>query len=46
MRRMERVVTDIYSFTDFRNGGFSYVDKTDEMLTMVSGYYIEERTEG
>lgn len=43
---MKRVEIGIRSFADSRNDGSAYVDKTDEMLIMVSGYYVEERMEG
>ena len=34
---MERISTDIYTFSEFRNGGFTYVDKTDLLYAMASG---------
>ena len=34
---MERVATDIYTFSELRNGGFTYVDKTDALYAMASG---------
>ena len=34
---MERVATDIYTFSELRNGGFTYVDKTDTFFYMASG---------
>ena len=34
---MERIATDIYAFSELRNGGFTYVDKTDSLLRMASG---------
>ena len=34
---MEKIATDIYTFSELRNGGFTYVDKTDALLRMASG---------
>ena len=34
---MEKVATDIYSFAELRNEGFTYVDKTRELYAMASG---------
>ena len=34
---MERIATDTYSFTDIRNGGFVYVDKTAILKTLADG---------
>ena len=34
---MERVATDIYTFAELRNEGFTYVDKTRELYDMASG---------
>ena len=34
---MERVATDIYTFSELRNEGFTYVDKTRELYAMASG---------
>ena len=34
---MEKIATDIYTFSELRNGGFTYVDKTDSLLRMASG---------
>ena len=34
---MERVATDIYTFSELRNGGFTYVDKTAALYEMASG---------
>ena len=34
---MERIATDIYTFSKLRNEGFTYVDKTDELYAMASG---------
>ncbi|MBO4708845.1 MAG: AAA family ATPase, partial [Kiritimatiellae bacterium] len=34
---MEKISTDIYTFAELRNGGFTYVDKTDALYAMVSG---------
>ena len=34
---MEKIATDIYTFEEFRKGGFSYVDKTDSLYAMASG---------
>jgi len=34
---MEKVATDIYTFSELRNGGFTYVDKTDALYAMASG---------
>ena len=33
---MEKVATDIYTFAELRNEGFTYVDKTDALNTMAS----------
>ena len=37
MSAMEKVATDIYTFQKLRDGGFTYVDKTDALYTMASG---------
>lgn len=37
MRYMEKIATDIYTFAELRNEGFSYVDKTDALYAMASG---------
>ena len=37
MRGMERIATDIYTFSELRNEGFTYVDKTDALYAMASG---------
>ena len=34
---MEKVATDIYTFSYLRKNGFTYVDKTDALFTMASG---------
>ena len=34
---MEKVATDIYTFSELRGGGFTYVDKTDALHAMASG---------
>ena len=34
---MEKVATDIYTFSRLREDGFTYVDKTDALLRMASG---------
>ena len=34
---MEKVATDIYTFAELRNEGFTYVDKTDALNAMASG---------
>ena len=34
---MEKVATDIYSFAELRNNGFTYVDKTAALYAMASG---------
>ncbi|MBO7653859.1 MAG: AAA family ATPase, partial [Kiritimatiellae bacterium] len=34
---MEKIATDIYTFSELRGEGFVYVDKTDALYTMVSG---------
>ncbi|MBQ3341233.1 MAG: ATP-binding protein [Kiritimatiellae bacterium] len=34
---MEKVATDIYTFAELRNAGFTYVDKTDELYAMAHG---------
>ena len=34
---MEKVATDIYTFSELRNGGFTYVDKTDMLYAMAAG---------
>ena len=34
---MEKVATDIYTFAELRNEGFTYVDKTLELHAMASG---------
>ena len=36
---MEKIATDIYTFAELRNGGFTYVDKTDLLYAMASGEY-------
>ena len=33
---MEKVATDIYTFAELRNEGFTYVDKTDALNAMAS----------
>ena len=33
---MEKVATDIYTFSELRGGGFTYVDKTDALHAMAS----------
>ena len=35
--RMEKIATDIYTFSELRNGGFVYVDKTAILHAMASG---------
>ena len=45
---MERVATDIYTFSRLREDGFTYVDKTDALYAMASGEkrtIVEERVE-
>jgi hypothetical protein len=37
MSAMEKVATDIYTFAELRNKGFTYVDKTDALYAMASG---------
>lgn len=34
---MEKVATDIYTFSELRNNGFTYVDKSDALYSMASG---------
>ena len=34
---MEKVATDIYTFSELRKNGFTYVDKTDALYAMASG---------
>ena len=34
---MEKVATDIYTFSELRNLGFTYVDKTEALYAMASG---------
>ena len=34
---MEKIATDVYSFSELRKEGFIYVDKTEELYAMVSG---------
>ena len=34
---MEKIATDIYTFSRLREEGFTYVDKTEELYAMVSG---------
>ena len=34
---MEKVATDIYTFSRLREDGFTYVDKTRELYSMASG---------
>ena len=34
---MEKVATDIYTFSRLREEGFVYVDKTDALYAMASG---------
>ena len=34
---MEKVATDIYSFSRLREYGFTYVDKTEQLWLMASG---------
>ena len=34
---MEKVATDIYTFSRLREEGFTYVDKTDALYAMASG---------
>ena len=34
---MEKIATDIYTFSEFRGKGFTYVDKTEALYAMVSG---------
>ena len=34
---MEKIATDIYTFAELRNEGFTYVDKTDILYAMASG---------
>ncbi len=38
-RSMEKVATDIYTFSRLREDGFTYVDKTDELYAMASGEF-------
>ncbi len=37
MYGMEKVATDIYTFSELRKKGFTYVDKTDALYAMASG---------
>lgn len=37
MYAMEKVATDIYTFSRLREDGFTYVDKTDVLYAMASG---------
>ena len=34
---MEKIATDIYTFSELRNEGFTYVDKTEALYAMASG---------
>ena len=34
---MEKIATDIYTFSRLREDGFTYVDKTDALYAMASG---------
>ena len=34
---MEKIATDIYTFSEFRGRGFTYVDKTEALYAMASG---------
>ena len=34
---MEKIATDIYTFSEFRGKGFTYVDKTEALYAMASG---------
>ena len=34
---MEKIATDIYTFSELRKNGFTYVDKTDALYVMASG---------
>ena len=34
---MEKIATDIYTFSELRKNGFTYVDKTDALYAMASG---------
>ena len=34
---MEKIATDIYTFSELRKNGFTYVDKTDALYDMASG---------
>ena len=34
---MEKIATDIYTFSRLREDGFTYVDKTDSLYAMASG---------
>ncbi|MBQ6926331.1 MAG: AAA family ATPase [Kiritimatiellae bacterium] len=34
---MEKIATDIYTFSEFRGKGFTYVDKTESLYAMASG---------
>ena len=34
---MEKIATDIYTFSRLRETGFVYVDKTDALYAMASG---------
>ena len=37
IQHMEKVATDIYTFSRLREEGFTYVDKTDALYAMASG---------
>ena len=34
---MEKIATDIYTFSEFRGRGFTYGDKTEALYAMASG---------
>ena len=36
---MEKIATDIYTFSELRKDGFTYVDKTDALYAMASGEF-------
>ncbi len=36
---MEKIATDIYTFSKLREMGFAYVDKTNELHLMASGEF-------
>ena len=36
IRHMEKAATDIYTFSELREGGFTYVDKTGLILQLVN----------